>query len=44
LREIDFLLKKFADRFNCIAFVETSYLNMMEGIWIKTNFFIFKWN
>jgi len=30
LRENDFLLQTFVDRFDCIAFVETSCLNKMN--------------
>jgi len=33
LRKIDFLLKKFPDRFDCIAFVGTSYfLLLIDGL------------
>jgi len=31
LREIDFLFKKFADRFNCAAFLETIANNRFES-------------
>jgi len=27
LREIDFLLKRFAELFDCVVFVETNYMN-----------------